>query len=172
MSFGGVVELDRCEGSLGDLLIAADDCVDRGRAEQMRQAPDHAAGAVVQVRNHHLSRNLQFATIKQRLRHVQRFIDHVNEDPWNWTSARSSMWRTRLCGATWRGSVTPSLGLVGAHSPRGRPGAPKRRCGRSSRRASPGTVLGHAGRLHINLEDDQVSVGGDAHTIVRRSVAL
>ena len=38
-------------------------------------------------RNQQLSRNLQFATIEQRLRHVQRFIDHVNEDPWNWTPA-------------------------------------------------------------------------------------
>ena len=37
--------------------------------------------------NQQLSRNLQFATIEQRLRHVQRFIDHVNEDPWNWTPA-------------------------------------------------------------------------------------
>ncbi|WP_328522657.1 phage integrase N-terminal SAM-like domain-containing protein [Kribbella sp. NBC_00359] len=36
-------------------------------------------------RNQQLSRNLQFATIEQRPRHVQRFIDHVNEDPWNWT---------------------------------------------------------------------------------------
>jgi hypothetical protein len=41
-------------------------------------------------RNQQLSRNLQFATIEQRLRHVQRFIDHVNEDPWNWTPAMSS----------------------------------------------------------------------------------
>lgn len=38
-------------------------------------------------RNQQLSRNLQFATIDQRLRCVQRFIDHVNEDPWNWTPA-------------------------------------------------------------------------------------
>lgn len=38
-------------------------------------------------RNQQLSRNLQFATIDQRIRHVQRFIDHVNEDPWNWTPA-------------------------------------------------------------------------------------
>lgn len=36
-------------------------------------------------RNQQLSRNLQFATIEQRLRHVRRFIDHVNADPWNWT---------------------------------------------------------------------------------------
>jgi len=36
-------------------------------------------------RNQQLSRNLQFATIDQRLRCVQRFLDHVNEDPWNWT---------------------------------------------------------------------------------------
>lgn len=38
-------------------------------------------------RNQQLSRNLQFATIDQRLRCVQRFVDHVNEDPWNWTPA-------------------------------------------------------------------------------------
>jgi hypothetical protein len=38
-------------------------------------------------RNQQLSRNLQFATIEQRLRHVRRFIDHINEDPWNWTPA-------------------------------------------------------------------------------------
>ena len=30
-------------------------------------------------RNQQLSRNLQFATIDQRLRCVQRFLDHVNE---------------------------------------------------------------------------------------------
>ena len=36
-------------------------------------------------RNQQLSRNLQFATIEQRLRCVQRFMAHVNEDPWNWT---------------------------------------------------------------------------------------
>ena len=38
-------------------------------------------------RNQQLSRNLQFATIDQRLRMVERFISHVNEDPWNWTPA-------------------------------------------------------------------------------------
>ena len=38
--------------------------------------------------------------------------------------------------------------------------------------ASQRTVLGRAGRVHINLEDDQVLVGGDTHTIVRGSVAL
>lgn len=38
-------------------------------------------------RNQQLARNLQFATIDQRLRLVQRFMDHVNEDPWNWTPA-------------------------------------------------------------------------------------
>jgi len=34
-------------------------------------------------RNQQLSRNLRFATIEQRLRCVQRFLGHVNEDPWN-----------------------------------------------------------------------------------------
>jgi predicted PhzF superfamily epimerase YddE/YHI9 len=38
--------------------------------------------------------------------------------------------------------------------------------------ASQGTVLGRAGRVHINLEEDQVSVGGDTHTIVRATVAV
>lgn len=38
-------------------------------------------------RNQQLSRNLQFATIDQRIRCVHRFMDHVNEDPWNWTPA-------------------------------------------------------------------------------------
>lgn len=38
-------------------------------------------------RNQQLSRNLQFATIEQRLRCVQRFMVHVNADPWNWTPA-------------------------------------------------------------------------------------
>lgn len=38
-------------------------------------------------RNQQLSRNLQFATIDQRLRMVERFMAHVNEDPWNWTPA-------------------------------------------------------------------------------------
>jgi hypothetical protein len=33
-------------------------------------------------------------------------------------------------------------------------------------------VLGRAGRVRINLEDDQVSVGGDPHTIVSGSVAF
>lgn len=28
----------------------------------------------------------QFATIDQRLRMVEGFMGHVNEDPWNWTS--------------------------------------------------------------------------------------
>lgn len=36
-------------------------------------------------RNQQLSRGLQFATIDQRIRYVHRFIEHVNEDPWNWT---------------------------------------------------------------------------------------
>jgi len=35
-------------------------------------------------RNQQLSRGLQFATIDQRIRYVRRFVDHVNEDPWNW----------------------------------------------------------------------------------------
>jgi hypothetical protein len=35
-----------------------------------------------------------------------------------------------------------------------------------------GTVLGRAGRVHINLEDYQVSVGGDTHTIVGGTVVL
>src|SRR3546814_1719704 len=35
-------------------------------------------------RNQQLSRNLQFATIEQRLRCVLRSIDHVNVDPWHW----------------------------------------------------------------------------------------
>jgi hypothetical protein len=34
------------------------------------------------------------------------------------------------------------------------------------------TGVGRAGRVQINPEDDQVSVGGDTHTIVRGSVAL
>lgn len=38
-------------------------------------------------RNQQLSRNLQFATIDQRVRYVRRFIDHVNEFPWAWTPA-------------------------------------------------------------------------------------
>lgn len=38
-------------------------------------------------RNQQLARNLQFATIDQRTRLVQRFVDHVNEEPWNWTPA-------------------------------------------------------------------------------------
>lgn len=38
-------------------------------------------------RNQQLSRNLQFATIEQRLRHVRRFVEHVNADPWDWTPA-------------------------------------------------------------------------------------
>ncbi|WP_197513161.1 phage integrase N-terminal SAM-like domain-containing protein [Tessaracoccus coleopterorum] len=38
-------------------------------------------------RNQQLSRNLQFATIEQRLRCVRRFVEHMNEDPWNWTPA-------------------------------------------------------------------------------------
>lgn len=36
-------------------------------------------------RNQQLSRNLQFDTIDQRIRCVNRFIDHVNEDPWQWS---------------------------------------------------------------------------------------
>ena len=38
-------------------------------------------------RDQQLSRNLQFNTIEQRLRLVQRFIDHVNAEPWHWTPA-------------------------------------------------------------------------------------
>lgn len=38
-------------------------------------------------RNQQLSRNLQFATIDQRIRYVRRFIDHVNELPWRWIPA-------------------------------------------------------------------------------------
>lgn len=38
-------------------------------------------------RNQQLSRNLRFATIDQRIRVVERFMAHVNEDPWNWTVA-------------------------------------------------------------------------------------
>ncbi len=36
-------------------------------------------------RNQQLCRNLQFATIDQRIRYVRRFLDHVNEFPWRWT---------------------------------------------------------------------------------------
>lgn len=36
-------------------------------------------------RNQQLSRNLQFATIDQRIRYVRRFIEHVNEFPWHWS---------------------------------------------------------------------------------------
>ncbi|WP_245988786.1 hypothetical protein [Flexivirga caeni] len=38
-------------------------------------------------RNQQLAGNLQFATIDPKIRLVQRFVDHVNEDPWNWTLA-------------------------------------------------------------------------------------
>lgn len=38
-------------------------------------------------RNQQLSRNLQFDTIDQRARCVRRFIEHSNEEPWNWTPA-------------------------------------------------------------------------------------
>ena len=59
-------------------------------------------------RNQQLSRNLQFATIEQRLRCVQRFIAHVNEDPWNWTPATL---RSALSPAT---SATPTTGGTGS----------------------------------------------------------
>lgn len=36
-------------------------------------------------RNRQLSRNLQFATISPRIRYVQRFIEHMNVMPWEWT---------------------------------------------------------------------------------------
>lgn len=38
-------------------------------------------------RNQQLSRNLQFDTIAQRIRYVRRFMEHMNEFPWNWTPA-------------------------------------------------------------------------------------
>jgi site-specific recombinase XerD len=38
-------------------------------------------------RNQQLSRNLQFATIDKGIGCVRRFVDHVNEFPWSWTSA-------------------------------------------------------------------------------------
>lgn len=38
-------------------------------------------------RNQQLCRNLKFDTIDQRIRYVRRFMDHVNEFPWRWTSA-------------------------------------------------------------------------------------
>ncbi len=38
-------------------------------------------------RNQQLCRNLKFDTIDQRMRYVRRFMDHVNEFPWLWTSA-------------------------------------------------------------------------------------
>ena len=47
--FGGVVQLDRVEGVAGDLLGAGDDGVDRGGPNEVGQAADHAAGALVQV---------------------------------------------------------------------------------------------------------------------------
>jgi integrase/recombinase XerD len=38
-------------------------------------------------RNQQLCRNLHFDTIDQRIRCVERFVAHVNEEPWNWTPA-------------------------------------------------------------------------------------
>ena len=64
-----------------------------GRVQLVQSMPVlHPDEQVLQMmldgwRNQQLSRNLQFATIDQRLRCVQRFLDHVNEDPWNWTPA-------------------------------------------------------------------------------------
>jgi len=36
-------------------------------------------------RNQQLSRNLQIATVDQRVRFVRRFLESVNEYPWRWT---------------------------------------------------------------------------------------
>jgi len=46
---GGMVELDGVQGGLGDLLAAIQDGLDRGAADEMRQAADHPAGALMQV---------------------------------------------------------------------------------------------------------------------------
>jgi hypothetical protein len=46
---GGVVEFDGVEQVFGDGLGAVQDRFDRGAAEEVRQAADDAAGALVQV---------------------------------------------------------------------------------------------------------------------------
>lgn len=47
--FGGLVKLDGVQALAGDLLGALDEGVESGFADQVRQAADHAAGALVQV---------------------------------------------------------------------------------------------------------------------------
>ena len=47
--FCGVVDQDGVQQLLADPLAAGEDRTDRGRAEQMGQATDHAAGALVEV---------------------------------------------------------------------------------------------------------------------------
>ena len=46
---GGVVEFDGVEQVFGDGLGAGQDRFDRGAADEVRKAADHAAGALVQV---------------------------------------------------------------------------------------------------------------------------
>lgn len=53
-------------------------------------------------RNQQLGRNLQVATVHQRIRAVRRFVNHVNEFPWRWTPATKASGgrsRTTPCSA-------------------------------------------------------------------------
>jgi hypothetical protein len=47
--FGGLVEVDGVEAGLVDFLGLVGDGVDRGFADEVGEAADHAAGAFVQV---------------------------------------------------------------------------------------------------------------------------
>lgn len=64
-----------------------------GRVTLVRSAPLlHPEDQTVEEmlsgwRNQQLSRNLQIATVDQRIRCVRRFLDRSNEYPWRWTPA-------------------------------------------------------------------------------------
>src|SRR5215218_11081396 len=49
VAVGGVIQSDGVQAVFGELLAAATDGLDRGAAEQVGQAADHPAGALVQV---------------------------------------------------------------------------------------------------------------------------
>ena len=64
-----------------------------GRVTLVRSAPwlhpqDQAVEEMLAGwRNQQLSRNLQTATVDQRIRWVRQFLEKVNEYPWRWTPA-------------------------------------------------------------------------------------
>ena len=58
------------------------------RSARLLHPEEHAVQEMLAGwRNQQLSRNLQIATVDQRVRYVRRFLEAVNEYPWRWTPA-------------------------------------------------------------------------------------